>query len=580
MGWKEIIHDPSQLVLDKSGQLIFSTSGTAGKGLQRWSLDPKTGVLSEKASIFNDNKPKWTKKVQKWNKTGEFDAPAMPSADVIYYTVYDENRRTVHDYIGRAYYSSGAWIDDGVVVHSEGEKNHPRAMDPSVFNDHSGNPWLVFGSHAGGIYVSKLDPDSGLLAHKPKKTWAGDDNSDARFKHIASGLIIDEENIIEAPYIYPYDGYYYLFVNWGGCCSGSKSTYNIRIGRSNTPSGPYLDKDGFDLSNAGGTIFLDAVGSQKGPGHAGIISLRDGRHLFTYHYYDSLLKGTSKLGLRKLIWEDGWPILGSVIKVKHADNLAYNSEVDDEYEGVFEEISDDIDEFLKAYENVSSPFKWRSIDGKDILTLTEKITGEELDSRDVVNLLDIKAKRPIELHDLEDSLYDLADEYGHFDDDIDFEDGYDDVTLKIDEFLEEYADLRSPFKWRSVDGKDILTLTEQIIGEELDSRDVINLLGINPKRPIEFYDLEDSLYALADEYGDFDDRHYRFTGEKSFDPIINNSANIRTPACASTEINFISDENDNLRSDFRSINGLENNNQKEYFAQELGVDTFTLVPDH
>ncbi len=37
---------------------------------------------------------------------------------------------------------------------------------------------------------------------------------------------------IEASSIYKYGSYYYLFTSWDVCCSGTSSTYNIRVGRS------------------------------------------------------------------------------------------------------------------------------------------------------------------------------------------------------------------------------------------------------------------------------------------------------------------------------------------------------------
>ena len=44
------------------------------------------------------------------------------------------------------------------------------------------------------------------------------------------------------------DGYYYLFVNWGLCCQGVNSTYNVRVGRSTTPS-VFRDKSDVLMAN-------------------------------------------------------------------------------------------------------------------------------------------------------------------------------------------------------------------------------------------------------------------------------------------------------------------------------------------
>lgn len=98
-----------------------------------------------------------------------------------------------------------------------------------------------------------------------------------------------------------------LFVNWGLCCRGVRSTYNIRIGRSPLITGPYLDKEGKDLLKGGGTLLLDSHGPFMGPGHAGIFS--DGTdEWFSCHFYDGTRFGAPRLALLPLRWsKDKWP---------------------------------------------------------------------------------------------------------------------------------------------------------------------------------------------------------------------------------------------------------------------------------
>ena len=90
----------------------------------------------------------------------------------------------------------------------------------------------------------------------------------------------------------------------------------IRMGRSSTVTGPYLDKKGVDLMAGGGSIFLATEGRYIGPGQAGM--LRDGgNEWLSYHFYDGNRGGVASLGLRKLSWsKDGWPFPG-----KHAEGL-------------------------------------------------------------------------------------------------------------------------------------------------------------------------------------------------------------------------------------------------------------------
>lgn len=312
----ELIHDPSQLVLREDGALTLASSGTEGVGVLTWVVDPQTGDFTRDENLFAHEAPDWAAEVQEWNPTGEFDAPAMPEEGVLYYTVFDEGEDGIQDVIGRAHWDGEAWVDDGVVARSRGEGDHPRAMDPSVFVDLDAQSWMVFGSHAGGVFVTALDSVTGKLAAQPDEPWC-DDKDDPRFTHVASSGEEAEENTIEAPYVFAHDGWYYLFVNWGACCRGVDSTYEIRMGRSEHPEGPYRDVDGVALVDGGGSVFLGAEGDHIGPGHAGIIALdEDGseRFLLSYHYYDGSDDGVAKLGLRSLSWADGWPLAGAVIE--------------------------------------------------------------------------------------------------------------------------------------------------------------------------------------------------------------------------------------------------------------------------
>src|SRR5208282_3538397 len=103
--------------------------------------------------------------------------------------------------------------------------------------------------------------------------------------------------------------YYYLFLNFGGCCAGVNSTYNIRVGRSTSVTGPYLDRDGVNMVNGGGTMLLESTGRYIGPGHAAIMN-DNGTNWFTYHYYDGKNNGTATVGMNRIFWTvDNWPAL-------------------------------------------------------------------------------------------------------------------------------------------------------------------------------------------------------------------------------------------------------------------------------
>merc|ERR1712061_141269 len=113
--------------------------------------------------------------------------------------------------------------------------------------------------------VVELDKtDTGTVKH-PSSYYFGESNNSDFYTNIAKGPWDEESNDlgteftnIEAPYIYynAEQDYYYLFVNWGTCCSGIDSTYNIRIGRSRNVEGPYEDQDGNRMLDAGGSSFM------------------------------------------------------------------------------------------------------------------------------------------------------------------------------------------------------------------------------------------------------------------------------------------------------------------------------------
>jgi Beta-xylosidase len=114
---------------------------------------------------------------------------------------------------------------------------HPNAIDPDAFFDKDGNLWMVYGSYSGGIYILAMDETTGLP--EPGQSYG---------KHIAGGT----HSAIEGPYVFysPESDYYYLMASFGGF--NANDGYHVRMARSRTPDGPYLDASGQDMVNAKG----------------------------------------------------------------------------------------------------------------------------------------------------------------------------------------------------------------------------------------------------------------------------------------------------------------------------------------
>lgn len=88
--------------------------------------------------------------------------------------------------------------------------------------------------------------------------------------------------------------YYYLFWSEGVCCGYDSSRpatgeeYKIRVCRSASVTGPFVDKDGVSCTNGGGTTVLASHGSVYGPGGQGIMTDPSAGTVLYYHYGTSI----------------------------------------------------------------------------------------------------------------------------------------------------------------------------------------------------------------------------------------------------------------------------------------------------
>ena len=186
------------------------------------------------------------------------------------------------------------WVDRGKVIETR-ESDDWNAIDPAVFLDSRGRPWMALGSFWSGIKLVRLD----LKAGKPP--------ADAPVEPIAAR---PGEHAIEAPFVTRRRGYSYLWASFDHCCRGADSTYRIVVGRSRAVGGPYLDREGKRLLDGGGTAVLSGAGDVRGPGHCAVIAV-GGTDYLVHHYYDAAHHGRKTLQIRPLAWDaDGWPTPG------------------------------------------------------------------------------------------------------------------------------------------------------------------------------------------------------------------------------------------------------------------------------
>jgi hypothetical protein len=298
------IHDPGTLIKNGSSYLIYGDgqgiSGLTSTDLRNWSAT---------SAIFPDGPPAWTSNSVP-GFTGYFWAPDIAWFNGQYNLYYACSIfGTINSAIGLVTspsLASPVWTDQGKVIQSNPDfatnattdLTAYNCIDPSIMVDTNGSVWMSFGSYSDGVLIMQLNPATGKRFSSTSPIYRVSNNGPVFFSSSEEGSCL-----------YQRGGYYYLFVNWGGCCDGVNSTYNIRVGRSPVVTGPYYDQNGINMTNGGGLMVLESNARCIGPGQAAIMN-DNGTNWFTFHYYDGNNNGTPTLGLMKMNWTaDGWPAL-------------------------------------------------------------------------------------------------------------------------------------------------------------------------------------------------------------------------------------------------------------------------------
>lgn len=214
-------------------------------------------------------------------------------------------------FLAVAKHPEGPFISRGCVLKTTDEMN-VNAIDANIITDNeTGKMYMIYGSFWGGCHILPLDTVTGLSA------IAGPGTCVARRPQWMSGGI-------EGPYmIYQPDfGYYYLFVSYGSL----KTDYNIRVGRSKSISGPFLDPNGKcltdlnDPDNAIGLLIHCGYRWNDGtaymaPGHNSVLCNEKKEWFLVSHIRELNFKTQpepSTLQIRRLYWTpDGWPASAS-----------------------------------------------------------------------------------------------------------------------------------------------------------------------------------------------------------------------------------------------------------------------------
>ena len=196
----------------------------------------------------------------------------------------------------------------------------PNAIDPTIYYGTDGKMYMTYGSWSGGIFTLEIDPTTGQCIHPKTGTTSDGRMVDSYFgTKIAGGY----GKSGEGPFIeYNADtGYYYLWTTYGGLTSNGG--YNMRVSRSKSPLGPFVDAAGNPAvlnSNTNlDSVGLKVMGNYKfstldqaymACGHNSVLRDDDGQWYLLYHTRFDDGYEIHQVRVHQMYFNaDGWPVV-------------------------------------------------------------------------------------------------------------------------------------------------------------------------------------------------------------------------------------------------------------------------------
>ena len=295
---------------DAAGNFIFRQIPTfSSANLVDWTYVGEA-FAGDRPSYATATAGLWAPEIAYFEETGKYH---------LYYTVTDTNLPGGGSAIGVATSDgpTGPWTHasaPAVEPHGAdccGPDSRRWVFDPEVLRTATAD-YLYYGSYFGGISVRELTGEG--LATDP-----------------ASQANVAIANKYEGAEVEERDGWYYLFASATDCCRGPATGYTVLVGRSESPLGPFVDREGAALNDdegpneadptdgrAGGTPVIAQNGNRWiGVGHNTVFVDHDGQWWTIYHavdvedpYFDGATGFTKRPALLDAIdWVDGWPVL-------------------------------------------------------------------------------------------------------------------------------------------------------------------------------------------------------------------------------------------------------------------------------
>jgi arabinan endo-1,5-alpha-L-arabinosidase len=250
----------------------------------------------------------------------------------LYYSLSSPTLRLSVIGLATATAPEGPWTEQELVVTSKNDfpVTQTNAIDPTVVVTPQGEHWLYYGSAFDGIYALKLNAATGLAAVN------GDKGKRIAQRGSTNGNI---NGNIEGPEIIynSTQNRYYLFMAYDWL----ETKYNVRVGRSTSPQGPFLDFNGKDMNMDEDNIPMiiapyqfQGHGGWQGVAHCSVFE-DGGQYYMAHQGRPSADKFFMDLHVRKIFWTtDGWP----VVSPERYANTTQTSIASSELAGDWEQI--------------------------------------------------------------------------------------------------------------------------------------------------------------------------------------------------------------------------------------------------
>ena len=184
-----------------------------------------------------------------------------------------------------------------IILEHSGNEN-PWTIDSHMFyDDDTKRLWMTWGGHE--TFISELDPKTGMLCCTPNckdgagvcaspkftthaagvhtkiLSWSRDTNQTPKLAMDSAPFQGDGcgQEYMEGPALWKHEGKFFALASWGSM----GTDYTIRVCRSDTPRGPFLDKGGVDCAKYvntnseegtfGSSMLFGAEDEQSVPGH-------------------------------------------------------------------------------------------------------------------------------------------------------------------------------------------------------------------------------------------------------------------------------------------------------------------------